>query len=129
MDGSKDPDLTEAGKQRANRLEQLFHAARIDAIYSTNYRRTKSTIAPLATTKSLPIADYDPSTNNYLDTILSKYPGGTIVISGHSNTVPAAANYLLGRAEFKDFADDEYGNILVVEVQSKGKAKILWLKY
>jgi len=65
-----------------------------------------------------------------IDAMLQKFPGGTIVISGHSNTTPWVANYLTGKdGEYKDFSDSDYDNILVLDVIEKGKAKVTWLTY
>ncbi len=62
--------------------------------------------------------------------MLKKHEGGTVVISGHSNNIPWIANLLLGREEFKDYDDADYGNVLIVSVVEKGKiAAVTWLSY
>jgi hypothetical protein len=47
-----------------------------------------------------------------LESLLTKHAGGTVVIAGHSNTIPEIANALVGEKKFEQFADDDYGNIL-----------------
>jgi 2,3-bisphosphoglycerate-dependent phosphoglycerate mutase len=129
-DGTKDPDLTEAGKKRAEALVGLFHNTKIDAIYSTNFKRTQHTISPLAQAHALSILSYDAGKMEEVDAMLSKFQGGTIVVCGHSNTTPAIVNYLTGnKDEFKNFDDADYGNIVVVSVVKKGEAKVTWLRY
>jgi len=47
-DGSKDPELTDAGNARAIALAKLLKEVKVDAIYSTGFKRTQNTVAPLA---------------------------------------------------------------------------------
>jgi 2,3-bisphosphoglycerate-dependent phosphoglycerate mutase len=129
-DGSKDPELTDAGKARAIALAKLLKEVKVDAIYSTGFKRTQNTVAPLAMAKNLTLSSYDAMKGEEIDQMLKKFPGGTIVVCGHSNTTPWVANYLVGKEkEFKDFEDSDYDNILVVNVIEKGKAKVTWLTY
>lgn len=129
-DGTKDPDLTETGNARAKRLATLLGKTQVDAIYSTNYKRTRNTVAPLASSKGIGVTDYDAFKTDAIDKMLNKHAGGTIVISGHSNNIPWVANYLTGKESYKDFADTEYENVLIVTVIEKGKnTKVVWLSY
>ncbi len=126
---TKDPDLSEAGRQRALRLAAMLKETKLDAIYSTNYKRTQNTVAPLAAAKGIAVTTYEPKKGEVIDEMLKKHAGGTVVVCGHSNTTPWVANYLLGKEELKDFEDTEYGNVLVVEVMERGRGKLVWLKY
>lgn len=129
-DGTKDPDLTAEGKQRAMRLSEMLSKTSITAIYSTSYKRTRNTVGPLADAKGLEIAVYDPMKGDVIDKMLKEHAGGTIVISGHSNTTPWTANYLTGKNDLKDFDDNDYKNFLIVSVLKKGTdVKITWLTY
>lgn len=129
-DDPKDPELSEAGKQRAQRLAEVLKEIKVDAIYSTPYKRTRNTVAPLAEVKGLSIVTYDPSKKDEIDQLLQKFSGGTIVVAGHSNTVPGFANYLTGKTEFQNFDDSDYDNLLIVSVIERGKsAKVVWLTY
>ncbi len=129
-DGTKDPDLTETGNARAKRLATLLGKTQVDAIYSTTYKRTRNTVAPLASSKGIGVTDYDAFKTEAIDGMLKKHSGGTIVIAGHSNNIPWIANYLTGKETYKDFADTEYENLLIVTVIEKGKnTKVVWLSY
>jgi broad specificity phosphatase PhoE len=125
-----DPDISEDGKARAKRLAEALSKTSIQAIYSTGYKRTKNTVTPLADAKGLKISIYEALKGEEIEKMLKDNMGGTIVVSGHSNTIPWTANYLIGKDEFKNFGDDDYGNFLVVSVLSKGKVtKVTWLTY
>src|SRR3954470_2746901 len=43
-----DPDLSAAGKERAERLVKLVGKHKPNAFYSTNYKRTRETLEPFA---------------------------------------------------------------------------------
>lgn len=128
-DGTKDPDLTSEGKQRAEDLASLLDETKIDGIYSTPYKRTRNTVAPLASAKKLNLLSYDPMKGEELDKILVKYRGGTVVLCGHSNTTPWVANYFLGREEFFTFEDSDYDNLLILSIIEKGNTKVTRLRY
>lgn len=129
-DGTKDPDLTEAGNQRAQLLANMLKKTEVEAIYSTAYKRTRNTVTPLATTRGLSVLPYEAFKTDEIDQILKKHTGGTVVLAGHSNNIPWIANYLTGKETYKDFADGDYDNVLIVTVVEKGKnAKVVWLSY
>jgi len=129
-DGSKDPDLTTEGMARAENLTKILQKASISSVYSTAYKRTRSTVTPLAQSKSLVVQDYEPNKTDVIDKIWGDNLGKAIVICGHSNTIPRIANYLLGSDKIKDFDDSDYGNILVITVIQKNKTgSVTWLRY
>lgn len=127
-DGTRDPALSEAGNARAQNLLKALNKTSINAIYSTNYKRTRQTVTPLATEKKLEILTYDGLKMEQIDQMLTDHAGGTILVVGHSNTVPAVANYLSGQT-YKNFDDSEYGNLIIVTLTEKGKGKVTWLTY
>jgi broad specificity phosphatase PhoE len=130
LDNSDDPLLLPEGEARAKKLISVLEKTKVDAIYSTRFRRTMSTVSPLATSKGLDVKVYEPFKETPIEEILKKHAGGTIVIAGHSNNIPWIANLLIGKKEFEDFDDGDYGNMLVVDVVTKGKiAKVTWLRY
>src|SRR5262245_62028178 len=104
-EAGNDPDLSEAGKARAMRLAEMLSKTSIQAIYSTSYKRTRNTVTPLAKAKGLEILPYETMKGDPLDKMLADHAGGTILVSGHSNTTPWTANYLIGKEQFKNFAD------------------------
>jgi broad specificity phosphatase PhoE len=66
--------INSEGTARAQALAQLLSKKKIDAIYSTDYKRTKATAQPTATNHGLSIETYDSkkfksSHPNYFKTI------------------------------------------------------------
>ena len=129
-EGGGDPDISETGKLRAMRLAEVLSKTSVQAIYSTGYKRTRNTVTPLADAKGLKISIYEALKGEEIEKMLKDHAGGTVVVSGHSNTIPWTVNYLIGRDELKNFADDDYKNFLVVTVLKKGAVtNITWLTY
>ena len=129
-DGSKNPDLTEEGKKRAEHLVPLLKNTPIQAIYATSFIRTRETVGPLAKARSQRIAEYEAFKPEAIDKILNDFGGGTVLICGHSNNIPWIANYLTGVEKFKNFDDNDYGNVLIITVAERGKvASVTWLSY
>jgi 2,3-bisphosphoglycerate-dependent phosphoglycerate mutase len=114
---SQDPELSDAGKQRAERLAKVIKKYKPGAIYSTDFKRTRDSVAPIAARRKLKIEVYDPKVPAVLvDTIIKSKTKRSLVV-GHSNTVPGLAN-LLGKKEvFKNLDDTEYGVIWIVRIK------------
>jgi 2,3-bisphosphoglycerate-dependent phosphoglycerate mutase len=121
----KDPDLSDVGKIRARKLAELFTNTEIAAVYSTNFKRTLQTAEPLASQKKLPVQLYQPQQREVIESMVSEYQGKTVLLVGHSNTIPWIANLLLGNQDLKDFSDSEYGTILIVTISTSHQASPL----
>ena len=129
-DDPRDPNLSEEGQQRAVALMNLLERSELTAIYSTPYKRTRNTVAPLAKKLNIEITDYSPSDpKGLMSSLLEKHKGGTVLISGHSNTTPFLANVLLGEQKYEQYDDSDYGNILIITVLASGKAGVIHLRY
>jgi broad specificity phosphatase PhoE len=107
-----DPDLSEPGKARAESLAVTLKDAKITAIYTTEFKRTRQTAAPLA--KALGIEVTVVSARD-LPGLLEKVKAasGNILVVGHSNTVGEVIAGL-GAAEPVKLGDNEYDNLFVV---------------
>jgi broad specificity phosphatase PhoE len=103
----EDPGLTEAGTARANALAKALKDAGITAIYATQYQRTKDTAKPLAEALKLPVIQYDARA------ALPEIREGTVLIVGHSNTVPAIVKAATGK-ETDPIAHTEHDRLYVV---------------
>jgi 2,3-bisphosphoglycerate-dependent phosphoglycerate mutase len=129
IDGSKDPDLTREGKERASRLSNMLANQEIDAVYSTNFKRTRLTVEPVASSHQLTVTTYESFDEAQLKELTASHKGGTIVICGHSNTTPAMINKLIGRDQLKQWEDPDYGNFVIVTVSASGETSLTMLRY
>ncbi|MEM7551790.1 MAG: phosphoglycerate mutase family protein [Bacteroidota bacterium] len=127
QDGTKDPSLSSEGHERAERLLDQFKLNDINAFYTTPYKRTRETILPLAQSKQRDVVEYRPFDKNLLKELLKEHQGETIMISGHSNTIPVYVNQLIGEEKFKQLNEDEYDKVFIVTLEELGKGKLLIL--
>ncbi len=119
------PNLSEKGIRRAQNLQSLFQEIKFDAIYSTDYQRTKNTAAPVARMQDLEVVIYDPrSLKIFADSILENHRGQTILVSGHSNTTPRLINLLLGENTQEMLKEDEYDWVFIVDLADAGNGKL-----
>ncbi len=134
-DDPSDPTLSPAGQERAQDLAKALDGAGISAIYVTEFKRTQLTAAPTAQRFSLtpeirPAASQD--TIAYAKAlaarILSKNAGKSVLVVGHSNTVPAIVKALSGRG-VEEIADTEFDRLYVVEVPKSGAARVVEARY
>lgn len=125
-----DPVLSTAGQLRANSLRDILTKVNLDAVYSTNFNRTRQTAAPTATEQGLAILNYDPfSLSPFVDSVLTNYNQGTVLVVGHSNTTPSLLNELVGSNIYTNIPESEHDNLYIVSVFEKGRSEVLHLKY
>ncbi len=111
-----DPPLSAEGRARAENLLTALKDFTPGVLYSSNYDRTRSTLAPLSKKFGVEVQFYDPRNQQALVDILKTLEGQTIVVAGHSNTVPKLANMLLGENKYEDLADTVYNKIFIVRI-------------
>ena len=113
-DGSRDPALTEAGRNRSEQLANWCQDKGITEIWSSDYKRTRDTANPLVTRLSLELSIYDP--RNLADLVKElSHQQRTALIVGHSNTTPELAR-LLCDCFIEDMDESEYDRLIVISV-------------
>ncbi|HJR61652.1 MAG TPA: phosphoglycerate mutase family protein [Vicinamibacterales bacterium] len=107
-----DPDLSEAGRGRAQSLAAALKDARITAIYTTEYKRTRQTAEPLAKALGIEITVV-PARD--LAGLIEKVKAstGNVLVVGHSNTVGDVLAKL-GAAEPVKLGDNDYDSLFVL---------------
>lgn len=123
--GNNDPGLSTEGLKRANNIAELFQNEEISAVYATPYQRTRLTLTPLAEAKGLKIEEYSPVDKSGFKQMLHDNMGKTIVISGHSNTVPIIVQYFDPSENKITLNEDDYNKIFVVSKSSTGSSATL----
>lgn len=129
VDASADPELSAAGKERAQRLVKKIGKYRPKEIYSTDFKRTRDTVQPIAAKRHVTIQSYDPKNQKELAAKILASPNKRVLVSGHSNTVPALANLLAKKELFKNLDDTEYGAIWVIRIKKGELQKVEVLPY
>jgi len=91
----RDPFLHEVGLAQASRLAEMLAPEGLDHVFSTEYRRTRSTARPTAHAVGLEVEAYDPRDLAGFAEQLQTMTGRMLVV-GHSNTTPALVEALGG---------------------------------
>ena len=120
------PNLNYDGFKRAEAWRDVFSNIPFDAIYSTDYNRTKLTAKPTADSKNLSLHLYNPS-DLYSKAFQNNTKGKTVLIVGHSNTTNVFANKVLGVERYDEINDNNNSNLYIVTVID-GKASSSLLK-
>ena len=143
FDQSSDAALSADGEARAEALAGHLRDAGIDAIYSTEYRRTLGTAAPLARTLGLEVQtdpthdvgtmmSADRGVDRYVEALVTRlrerHATDRVLVVGHSNTLPALLD-VLGHPEPISIAGDEYDNLFVVTPRRAGPPTVLRIRF
>jgi len=127
VDESAGSALTAAGEARARALGAMLKDAGIQAIFSTDYRRTLDTAKPTAEVVSKLIEIYDADDlAGFAKTLRAR--GDRALVVGHSDTTPELVS-LLGGESGPPIASDEYDRIYVLTLYGDGKASTLLLRF
>ncbi len=125
----RDPELSEAGRQRAAELARVLGDANITVIYSTPFIRTEKTAVPLAEKLGLEIT-FTPITRTLVQdlaaTLRSQHAGETVLVVGHANTVPQTITALGVPTE--NLEEHEYDWLFVVTL-SGAQASLTKLRF
>lgn len=108
----KDPDISEAGRARAQKLAAIVKEAGIEAIYVSEFKRTQQTAEPLARQlkvkpEAIPAGDQA--------TLLEKLKSakGSSLVVGHGNTIPDLIK-ALGLTDQVQINESDYDNLFIV---------------
>ena len=124
-----DPQLSQEGVARAELLAQMFEHSGLTAIYSSQYIRTRKTDEPLARKLGLQLQIVPAeSTKKLVDMIVARHTGGTVLVVGHSNTLPEIIA-ALGAGKTAEIPDDDYDNLYFVTLTEKGKGKTMRMRF
>lgn len=118
----KDPELSAAGKERAEELARTLARCGATRLVASEYQRTQATLAPLSERLKLGVDVRPAAELEALATeLVSAEPGSVIVVSGHSNTLPALAarlgvalSGLNETPQGPQLGDDEYDRLFVL---------------
>jgi 2,3-bisphosphoglycerate-dependent phosphoglycerate mutase len=115
--GGNDPDLSEAGRARAESLATTLKDCMVSAIFVTEFKRTQQTAAPLARLLHL-----DPAIVPAKDSaaLLARLRGlgGNALVVGHGNTIPDLLKSL-GVTTPTSMEENDYDNLFVMVLGEK----------
>lgn len=114
----RDPDLSSLGAERAEALKKELKSQRIDSIFSTDYKRTKLTVFPLADITGISIKTYDPNkAKDLAKSLKDNAAGKKILIVGHSNTILEMLEAFGAKRPVPSVSDDEYDYLFLLTIK------------
>lgn len=125
---STDPTLNATGKERSEELAFIAGHAGVSTIFTSTFVRTIQTAAPLATRLGISTR-VAPEAAALAREVLSGSLGDTILIAGHSNTVPPMIEALGVASPGPVIGERDFDNLYVVTATGAGEAELLCLKY
>jgi broad specificity phosphatase PhoE len=130
-----DPDLSASGHARAEALAEALADARIGAIYTTDRRRTVQTAEPVARRFGLSIRDREIDARDgagygtaLMERLRAEHRGETVLVVGHSNTVPAIVSALSGY-DIPDIDDAEFDRVYIVVLGDAGPPRLFRTRF
>jgi len=128
--GLADPPLTPSGEARAQLLAKQLAKRHPAALFTTDTRRTRATLAPLAQATGLVPEVYraqEPAT--LASHLRQDYAGKTVVVVGHSNTLLPLLT-ALGVAPLPgEIRDEEYNYLFKVTLREGQPARLIMSRY
>ena len=115
--GGGDPDLSPAGRARAEALARILKDSGITAIFTSEFKRTQETAAPTAASTSIATTVVPAKDPAALVAKLHQLNGNALVV-GHGNTIPNIIKALGINAPI-NIPDADYSELLIVTLGDK----------
>lgn len=129
-DNGADPELSADGHARTAKLAARLAGEPLVAIYTTDLHRTRQTVAPVAVARGLQPVLYDPRepAGSFIARLRATHRDGTVLVAGHSNTVPAIVAALCA-CEVEPMPEHEFDRISTVRIDAHGHARLEVARY
>ncbi len=131
----QDPSLTDEGRDRALALRDMLLSYDVEVLVASQFKRTAETLLPLSEmlgievhVRPLDTADIATSARAVVRALVEEFQGQTIVIAGHSNTIPVMASALVG-IEITEFDERDYDKLLIVRAAPGGEVQLVVRNY
>ena len=127
-DGTRDPSLTPIGRKRAENIRRLLSSVRLQGFYATHLKRTQQTIQPTAKAQRAELQILQASDLNGLYKRITQHkPGASILVSGHSSTVPALIQKLGIKRKITLKEKTDYDDVFIVLWRADQASQLLRL--
>ncbi|MBF9220527.1 histidine phosphatase family protein [Hymenobacter ruricola] len=125
-----DPTLSVAGEARAQELSKVLAGTTPAALFTTDFKRTRATLAPLAAATGVVPQLYDALQPVTLAALIrTQYAGRTVVVVGHSNTLLPQIEALGVARPVADIAESEYNYLFKVSMADGAAPAVTVSKY
>jgi broad specificity phosphatase PhoE len=131
---ANDPVLSASGSARAEALRIALADAGVSAVVTTHLQRTQLTAKPLADSLgvALTVVRAGSPLQAHLDsvaaTVRRQPAGSTVLVVGHSNTVPGIIA-ALGGPKMADLCDSQYASLFILSFPAAGAPRLIRSSY
>ena len=120
-----DPLLSARGLERAQQLRKKLAGKHPVALFTTDTRRTRATLEPLAQATGLTPLVYNPKDPDaFAIQLYKEYAGRTVVVVGHSNTLLPLLAALGVKAPMTEIPETQYSNLFKVTLRPGEPAQL-----
>jgi broad specificity phosphatase PhoE len=127
-----DPPLSREGQARARALVDALAESHVDAIITTQYRRTRDTAAPLASARRIAPEVIDVREGSQVtriaQSVRTRHAGQVVLVVAHAETV-ARIVAELGGPRLPDLCASEYGNLFVLVMRPGHEPSLVRSRY
>ena len=129
-----DPALSDAGRARAHALAEVLADARVAAVITTQFQRTRATAAPLADSAGITAtvvaatSDGRAHVKAVADAVRARPAGEVVLVVGHSNTIPAIIG-ALGGPRMPELCESEYDKLFVLELDAAPAPRLIRARF
>ena len=116
--GGSDPSLSPEGLLRVENLQDFFTNVQIDDFFSSHLVRTIETLEPLAAERGLTVNIIPNGDPTLTVQAIQARPGETLMVAGHSNTVPVMIQMLGGPVV--TIGETDYNNLYLMVLGASG---------
>ena len=129
----EDPGLTAVGVERAEALSRALAGMNVGHVITSQYERTIATASAVirdsgASREEIPAGLGEEALRSVADAVAARPDGETVLIVGHSNTVPSIVA-ALGGTRYPDLEDHEYDSIFLLQIDSHGAVRTMRLRF
>lgn len=116
-----DPELSAEGVARAKALAVALADANVGSVIATQYKRTSTTAAEVMAAHNLTAITVPASRDMaghlkaVAEAVRARPAGETVLVVGHSNTVPGIIG-ALGGPKMNDLCDADYDNLFILRM-------------
>ncbi len=135
-DGTRDPGLSDAGRDRAEALARALADAGLTHVVTSTFKRTRETAVPAAKQAGLEPQQVGISTEGGLaghvadvvSAVESAGAAGVVLVIGHSNTVPRIL-HALGGPQLADLDQGDHGGLFTLITRDGGEPALIQARF
>jgi broad specificity phosphatase PhoE len=129
IDDTDDAVLSPTGEDQAKRLAHVLKDVGIRAIYTTQFKRTIQTAAPLADLLKIETRAYEQTdVDGVVKEIQQKHPTEVVMVVGHRSTVPKILEQF-GASEPLALETSEYDSLFILTLPPRQSPTLLHLRF